>query len=351
MKEILEGLIHGVFSGVDVRPILVKGKRLFQISEQKGTQVFHRNVTKEECQTFLESKSQGILYTVSGDYHLAPAKHGKPKFVVKPASKKMGDLSHNRKKAHLLQEGKPLPFLIELGLMNPQGRILPQKMDKFRQINRFLEMVEDVLEEEKEIKIVDFGCGKGYLTFALYHFLSEEKGLSVQMTGVDRREDLILSNRRLAETAGYRGLEFHQGDIASFVPTSRVDMVIALHACDTATDDALQKAIAWEAKVILAAPCCHKEFSKQIASEELEAILRHGLLRERLSAMATDAMRAERLEAHGYHTQILEFIAVEHTPQNLLIRAVKGNSQEKRDQAGERLRRLEEAVIDPKRVL
>lgn len=343
MKALLEDLIHGVFKGVEIRPILVKGKRLFQISEQKGTQVFHRNVAKDECEVFVQGKSQGILYTASGDYHLQPAKEGKQKLIVKPPSKKMGDLSHNRKKAHLLQEGKPLPFLIELGLMNPQGRILPQKMDKFRQINRFLELVEDTLEEEKEIKIIDFGCGKGYLTFALYHFLSEEKKVDVQMIGVDRRKDLTLSNRRLAESSGYKKLEFHEGDIASFTPPFAVDMVIALHACDTATDDALQKAVLWNAKVILAAPCCHKEFSKKIASEKLEAILRHGILRERLSAIATDALRAERLEREGYHTQILEFIAAEHTPQNLLIRAVMKNSPQK-EEARKRCQMLEESL-------
>ena len=235
-------------------------------------------------------------------------------------------LSHNRKKHYLLEEGIPVPFLVQLGVMTPDGRVVKARYDKFRQINRYLEFVEDILPSlprGREISIIDFGCGKSYLTFALYYYLHEKQGYDVHITGLDLKEDVIAECGRLAKSFGYDKLEFLHGDIADYTGTDEVDMVVTLHACDTATDYALYKAIKWNAKVIFCVPCCQHELNKQIDDSSRMPIMKYGLIKERVSALYTDALRANMLEAQGYKTQILEFIDMEHTPKNILIRAVK----------------------------
>ena len=235
-------------------------------------------------------------------------------------------LSHNRKKHYLLEEGIPVPFLVQLGVMTPDGRVVKARYDKFRQINRYLEFVEDILPslpKGREISIIDFGCGKSYLTFALYYYLHEKQGYDVHITGLDLKEDVITECGRLAKSFGYDKLEFLHGDIADYTGTDEVDMVVTLHACDTATDYALYKAIKWNAKVIFCVPCCQHELNKQIDDSSRMPIMKYGLIKERVSALYTDALRANMLEAQGYKTQILEFIDMEHTPKNILIRAVK----------------------------
>jgi SAM-dependent methyltransferase len=215
---------------------------------------------------------------------------------------------------------------VDLGVMNAQGKVISAKYDKFRQINRFLEFVEDILPKlpkEREVTILDFGCGKSYLTFAMYYYLKELQGYDVKIIGLDLKADVIANCSRLAEKYGYDKLHFLQGDIAEYEGVRAVDMVVTLHACDTATDFALAKAVEWGARVILSVPCCQHEVNKQIKNELLEPVLRYGILKERLSALLTDGIRANLLEAKGYDTQILEFIDMEHTPKNLLIRAVK----------------------------
>ena len=234
--------------------------------------------------------------------------------------------AHNRVKQYILKEGVPVPLLIDLGVMNEKGKIITSRYDKFRQINRFLEFVEDILpafSREKEITILDFGCGKSYLTFAMYYYLRELKNYDVNIIGLDLKTDVIHKCNFLAEKYGYDKLHFYQGDIAEYEGVSSVDMVVTLHACDTATDFALAKAVEWGARVILSVPCCQHEVNKQIRNEMLEPVLRYGILKERMSALITDAVRANLLESKGYETQILEFIDMEHTPKNLLIRAVK----------------------------
>lgn len=210
------------------------------------------------------------------------------------------------------------------------GRIVHARYDKFRQINRYLEFVEDILpvfSKDECIHIIDFGCGKSYLTFALYYYLHEKKGYQIAITGLDLKEDVIDYCSALAEKYGYEALHFEKGDIAGFTGADHVDMVVTLHACDTATDYALQKAVDWGARVILSVPCCQHEVNKQIRNEALAPVLKYGLIRERMSALLTDAIRADLLEEHGYDTQILEFIDMEHTPKNILIRAVKGRGK------------------------
>jgi len=241
--------------------------------------------------------------------------------------KKEMKLVHNRKKKYIIEEDRPVPFLIDLGVMSKNGKIIHAKYDKFKQINRYLEFVDDILEKlpkDREITIVDFGCGKSYLTFALYYFLRELKEYQIKIIGLDLKEDVIEHCNLLSEKYGYgENLKFYVGDIANYDELSSVDMVVTLHACDTATDHALYKAVKWGAKVILSVPCCQHELNAQISSDLLKPVFQYGLLKERMAALITDGLRAELLTRQGYDTQILEFIDMEHTPKNILIRAVK----------------------------
>ena len=213
-------------------------------------------------------------------------------------------------------------------MQTPEGKIVHARYDKFKQINRYLEFVEDILptlQKKGTVHIIDFGCGKSYLTFALYYYLHELKGQDVAITGLDLKQDVIWHCNELARSYGYEKLQFLHGDIAKYEGCDEVDMVVTLHACDTATDYALQKAMKWNAKVIFSVPCCQHEVNRQIQNDILEPVLKYGILKERMAAILTDAVRAEALETAGYDTQILEFIDMEHTPKNLLIRAVKRN--------------------------
>ena len=253
------------------------------------------------------------------------------------------DLSHNRKKHYILEEGKAVPFLQDLGVMTKEGEIVRTKFDKFRQINRFLEFIEDILpalSREREVTILDFGCGKSYLTFAMYYYLKELKKYDVHIIGLDLKEDVIRKCNGLAEKYGYEKLHFLCGDIAEYEGVQKVDMVVTLHACDKATDYALAKAVEWDAQVILSVPCCQHELNDQIQNKLLSPVLKYGLLKERMSALLTDGIRAELLESKGYSTQILEFIDMEHTPKNLLIRAVKTG----RSRSGEALKEMTDAI-------
>ena len=322
---------------VKVRPVLLKGNLLFQASEYCGKQIFHTNYTKEEflkkLPDWLENNMKQLVMTCkSKQINILISKKGNATIKIKNitiSDNKNGKnitLQHNREKVYILTEGKPVPFLIDLGIMNSEGKILKPKYDKFKQINHFLEFIEDILpslSKDREITILDFGCGKSYLTFAMYYYLKELKGYQIKVIGLDLKEDVIKHCSQLAEKYGYDNLHFLVGDIASYERAGKVDMVVTLHACDTATDYALFKAIQWEADVILSVPCCQHELNKQIKNDILNPILHYGLIKERLAALATDALRAELLEVVGYKSQILEFIDMEHTPKNILIRAIK----------------------------
>ena len=215
---------------------------------------------------------------------------------------------------------------MSLGVQTPQGQVIRAKYDKFRQINRYLEFIEDVCDKlpaDRTIRIVDFGCGKSYLTFAMYYYLHQLEHRDVRVTGLDLKTEVIRNCGRLAKRLQYEKLDFREGDISSFQDDGKVDMVVSLHACDRATDYALEKAVKWGAEVILAVPCCQHELNGQIRCDLLQPIFKYGLIKERMAALITDALRADLLEKKGYDTQILEFIDMEHTPKNLLIRAVK----------------------------
>ena len=263
-----------------------------------------------------------------GQANVLTTKRGRITIKEKPcaACVKQVDLSHNRKKNYILNPEERVEFLVDLGVQTKEGKIAASKYDKFRQINRFLEFIQDILPKlprDREVTILDFGCGKSYLTFAMYHYLKELKGYQVHIIGLDLKEDVIAECSRLAEKYGYEGLDFYVGDIAGYEGVKSVDMVVTLHACDVATDYALDKAINWGAKVILSVPCCQHELNQQIENEILAPILGYGLIKERIAALVTDALRAQILESKGYQVQILEFIDMEHTPKNILIRAVK----------------------------
>lgn len=336
----------GQASKVKVKPVMLKDGIRYQFAYTVGTKVMHENVpageTADKLAGLMEATyKQGLWQTEEADYQVFVDKRGRSSILKKTATKPQVDIGHNRKKNYLLAEGTPVPFLIELGVMNAQGKVLAAKYDKFRQINRFLEMIDDVapyLPADRKLRIIDFGCGKSYLTFALYHFLADVKKRDLEVIGLDLKEDVIAHCNALAGKLGCGGLRFLVGDIGRYEGVERVDMVVTLHACDTATDAALEKAVRWGADVILSVPCCQHELHKQIRSDALSPLLDHGILKERFAALATDAARAQLLELAGYRTQILEFIDMEHTPKNLLIRAVR---QAESDPA--RLKRLAEA--------
>ncbi|BBH21803.1 methyltransferase [Paenibacillus baekrokdamisoli] len=321
-----------------IRPIELKGNRHIQFEYHFQTKVTHENVPQAEAYAriieWLEQHyRQALFKTNEADAQLLFSKKGKATMLIKPATAKAAgeSLAHNRQKQRVVQEGELIPFMIELGIMTKDGQVHAKKQDKFRQINRFLEMVSDVLPNlptDREIKIVDFGCGKSYLTFALYHLLAIKQKRQISVVGLDLKEDVIAFCKELANKLGYEKLHFQVGDIAQYEDQSAVDMVVTLHACDTATDAALVKAVEWGASLILSVPCCQHELFRQVANEGLKPLLSHGLLKERFSALATDAVRAQLLEVLGYKTQLLEFIDPEHTPKNMLIRAVRGAASE-----------------------
>ena len=342
-EQINEQLIQAVLSGrrtgegpskVKLRPVELKGKICYQASMTEGPQVYHKNYSREEIIDYLESSMEEFrqLQTTGRrqDGSILISKKGKATIKTKhhEAVQNAKIAPHNRVKQYILKEGTAAPFLVDLGVMTKDGKIVASRYDKFRQINRFLEFIRDILPKlpkDREITILDFGCGKSYLTFAMYYYLRELEGFDVNIIGLDLKEDVIRHCSELARSYGYEKLHFYQGDIAGYEGVSSVDMVVTLHACDTATDFALAKAVEWGAQVILSVPCCQHELNRQIKCDPLKPVLKYGIIKERVAALLTDALRANLLEQQGYETQILEFIDMEHTPKNLLIRAVKKN--------------------------
>ena len=322
-------------SKVKVHPVVIGGKQQYQIEEYRGTQVFHTNCTEEKAVegvvAWLKDGcfKQAELLSVFHQRTLLIGKKGTATVKCKKRQEVTSVVTpreHNRKKRYLLEEGTAVPFLVDLGVMTKEGTVVKAKYDKFRQINRFLEFVEDILPalpKDRELTILDFGCGKSYLTFALYHYLRTLNGYDVRIVGLDLKKDVIARCSRLAKEYGYEKLEFLCGDIAGYTGMETVDMVVTLHACDTATDYALYKAVLWGASVVLSVPCCQHEWNRQMQCEPLQPFLQYGIVKERMSALMTDAFRANVMEACGYKTQLLEFIDMEHTPKNILLRAVR----------------------------
>ena len=343
--ELLQIVLSGArtkdgVSRIRIRPVIIREELLFQCTKTAGTKELHENLKKSDAllridQWLREDFRQLQLESGKGTVNALSSKKGKitvkekknkcTESICRTEEERRQELSHNRKKKYILEAGKPVDFLIDLGVMTPEGKIVNSRYDKFRQINRFLEFIEDILPrlaKDREVTILDFGCGKSYLTFAMYYYLHELKQYDVKIIGLDLKEDVIEHCSRLGKKYGYEKLYFYQGDIASYEGVEQVDMVVTLHACDTATDFALAKAVNWGASVILSVPCCQHELNRQISNEALAPVFSYGVLKERMAALMTDGLRAQMLEHAGYDTQILEFIDMEHTPKNLLIRAV-----------------------------
>ena len=325
-----------------VDPVELRGETAYRFTAHLPDRTMHENLApdaaRERLGALLGDYGQGLLQAAEADWQVLGET-----VLRRPPTRPAAPRGHDRRKHYLLEEGTPVPFLVELGVMTPEGKVRKSRYDKFRQVNRFLELVDDVvpsLRPEGTLQVVDFGCGKSYLTFAIHHLLTELRGRRVEIVGLDLKEDVIAACASFAERSGAAGLRFERGDIASFEAADGVDLVVSLHACDTATDEALAQAVRWQADAILAVPCCQKEAYRQLESALLAPLLRHGLAKERFAALVTDTLRAQLLELAGYRAQLVEFVALEHTAKNVLIRAVKGKP------AGADVRRAYEELRD-----
>lgn len=332
---------------VSLRPIQIKDELLYQAEYHHLDKIFHENRKPEEIPSLVEQLirdrfKQVSIFASDGNYTILANKPDRERILCASPSKKNADLSHDREKQYLLPEGEPCDFLILLGIMTPEGKIVSRHRNKFRQINRFLEIVEDCLPVlSAHPLIIDFGCGKSYLTFAMYYYLNTRLNLGARFVGLDLKEDVIGFCNRTAQTLGYEELSFQVGDIAQYSQDAQADMVVTLHACDTATDYALIQAVHWQAQVVLSVPCCQHELFSQLDNPDQHAVLKHGILKERFAAILTDALRALALEQAGYEVSMIEFTSLEHTAKNILLRCIrKENSTDASEKASVEFSRL-----------
>ncbi|MCQ2536144.1 MAG: SAM-dependent methyltransferase [Lachnospiraceae bacterium] len=316
--------------------VVSKTEQGFQAEKFTETQAFHENLSEEQLAVFVyscmdEGFKQLNAWNGEFEYSIKISKKGKVFFnKTKNSAEVKVSGSNNRQKSYFLEEGTVIPPLVDMGVFTKDGKVINSMYDKFRQINKFLQFIDEAIDKASlsKLNIVDFGCGKSYLTFVVYYYLTYVKKIDVTMTGLDLKEDVIKKCRKTAEKYGYEKLSFEVGDVAVYESDKPVDMVITLHACDTATDYALYHAIRWNTKIIISVPCCQHELNGQIETDDFSILTRYGLLKERVAAIMTDAIRGNLLEYCGYKTQILEFIDFTHTPKNLLIRAVKSKIPE-----------------------
>ncbi len=321
-------------SEVPYRKIIIWKKEVyFQVESFTEKQAFHENIEKEQLEEKITEILTGMFRQLNGwgksrEYSIKFSKKDKILFHAGVAKSKLPQMElHNRKKQYLLEEGTIIAPLVDMGIFTQEGKVVHSMYDKYKQINRFIEIIDDVMAryEKEDINIVDFGCGKSYLTFIAYYYFTEIKKRKVNITGLDLKADVIEKCNAAAKKYGYENLVFQVGDINGYQPKEPVDMVISLHACDTATDYALWNAIEWDSKIIISVPCCQHEVAKQWHSEEIAIFERYGIVKERVAAAMTDAVRGNLLTACGYKTQLLEFVDLAHTPKNILIRCVKSN--------------------------
>ena len=346
---------NGVTKTQDIKKIQIEKKeKFYQIAEFTDKQVFHKNVAEEEVEKFCitelnEKFLQLNAWGISSEIQIKLTKRRKIILGVKKAdNKKMAEevKTNNRKKNYILEEGSVIEPLADMGIFTKEGKIVNSMYDKYKQINRFIEIIDDELKKKiiTHLNIIDFGCGKSYLTFIVYYYLTEIKKIDVNMIGLDLKEDVIKKCNKAAEKYGYENLSFELGDINGYLAPFKVDMVITLHACDMATDFALYNAINWGADYIFSVPCCQHELNSQIESEKFSLMTRYGIIKERFSSLATDAIRGNLLEYMGYNVNLLEFVDLSHTPKNILIRAVKNPNKAKeiKDKAMDEVRRMME---------
>ncbi len=319
----------------EYKKIIVEEKESgYQIAKYTQKQVFHENLDKEAVTSRLYQLIEGAYRQVNafskeGEHIILISKKGSPTYKEKKkqagAESKLTTLDHNRKKNYILGEGQIIPPLVDMGIFTKEGKVVNAMYDKYRQINRFLEILNDEISkrELKQLNVIDFGCGKSYLTFVVYYYLTQVMGIDAHIIGLDLKADVIEKCNRAAQKYNYNNLHFELGDINGYKAPFDVDMVITLHACDTATDFALYNAIQWKAKMIFSVPCCQHELNKQMKPKTQTIMSRYGIVKERFAALATDAIRGNLLEYMGYRAQLLEFIDFDHTPKNILIRAVR----------------------------
>lgn len=344
---------------------MLKKQRGYQAERYTEKQVFHDNLpdgnaAMEYCKTLFEQGwGQLNAWSCTREYSLAVSKKGKILFgrknisVQQKQSPKTAE-THDKKKNYIIAEDKPFPALIDMGVFTKEGRVAKPMYGKFRQINRFAEIIDDAVREKnfdgaRPIRVVDFGCGKSYLTFVLYHYFTEIMGIEADMLGLDLKADVIEKCNAAAERYGYKGLRFEVGDISGASLKEKTDMVVTLHACDTATDYALHNAVMRGAEMIFSVPCCQHELNGQMRSDSFSILTRYGIVKERVAALCTDAIRANLLEYCGYKTQLLEFIDFEHTPKNILIRAVRrtGTAKDREKYLAEARQLMEEFSFEP----
>ena len=329
-KKLLE------YNKVTIRPVKIGGSLQYQVEYTFEKKVTHENLPAEAVfdkamALVTDDFKQVNIFTTAEDIQVLASKPTKPekaRITRKSATRGLPTLEHNKTKQYVIPDGEPVDFLMHLGVMDKSGKVIPRHYSKFRQINRYLEIVEDVfpyLPADKQLKIIDFGCGKAYLTFALYYYLRVLKKRDVKIIGLDLKKDVIAFCGKVAADLGYDGLEFLMGDIADYT-NDHADMVVTLHACDTATDYALINAVSWNTQVILSVPCCQHELFSQIDNEVHQPMLKYGILKDRLTEYLTDGLRGLKLEARGYDVAMIEFTSLEHTARNIMIKAVKSGT-------------------------
>lgn len=330
------------YTKIIIKPLIIKNNFVYQFEQFKNNKAYHSNLTIEESiqklSTIIENFYQYVVFTTEADIQII---RGKKDFNMKSTcnQKEICSLEHNKVKKYILEEGTPIPFLIRLGIMGEDGKVFKKSYDKFRQINKYLEFIDETIKELKNkkyidthIKAVDFGCGKSYLTFALHYYLKNIQNMTFEVIGLDLKKDVIEYCNQIAKDLNMENIEFLTGDIKDFNKLKNVDLIFSLHACNNATDYSLLKGLELDAKAILAVPCCQHEFNQKMSQNKKSEFFafenpigKHGILLEKFASLATDALRAQVLELCGYKTQVMEFIDMEHTPKNILIRGIKEN--------------------------
>ena len=347
IKIVFSDRKSGDFNKVIIKPIILKSVKNIQIESFKDNKAFHKNIDlnnlkelEDNLKEYIDNFKQILLQIEGSDISFIRKKENfsrkeKESNLIKTSNE------HNKKKQYILNEGDKIDFLIELGLMSIEGKILKSSYNKFKQINKYLEFMDDVIEELKvkklitdHINVLDFGCGKSYLTFALYYYLKNyREDLTFSIVGLDLKKDVIEFCNKLAKKLNYENLEFLNGNIKDYDKSKEVDLVFSLHACNNATDYSLEKALSLDAKAILAVPCCHHEFFEKIQKNKnsefyntLKIMADNGVVLDKFATLATDSFRSLSLELCGYKTKMIEFIDMEHTPKNILIKAIKSKS-------------------------
>ena len=325
-KLVLSGS-KGAFRRINISLKTIGGGSAYQAEKYTDRQVFHDNIKPSDLMAYLEEKMEDFrqldCFAPGVCRTLRISKKGRQSVVSRPSDMKSSESAHNKIKNRLLKEGEIIPPLVDMGVFTPEGRVASKMQDKYRQIKRFMELLDDGVRQLKKqrIRIIDFGCGKSYLTFVVYYFLKEVRGLDIEMTRLDLKADVIDRCNETAKKYGYDALSFCLGDIAGYKPLHTPDIVISLHACDKATDYAIFNALSWGTEMIYSVPCCQHELNGQIKGDRLSALTKYGIIKERFSALMTDAIRGCLVESAGYKTELLEFVDLAHSPKNILIRA------------------------------